>query len=279
MKPFLEDINKKRGQQSVLAFSLHQPRFEFKWHYHPEYELTLILNGQGRRLVGDSLENFSSGDLVLIGSALPHTWVSDYNSKERAAAVVIQFSSNFIDQFSEMEELSAVRNLLMQARQGRFFSTGKKPDILEQIKAMPEKKGVDKITGLLHILNDLSGYESLPLASSFFHPLKGKENENRINKVCQFVQKNAAEHLTIHKAAALIHLSPGAFCKFFKRITGKTFSDYVNDIRIANVCNALLATDKPVSVIAYANGFETLTYFNRVFLKKKGLRPAEYRRM
>jgi AraC-like DNA-binding protein len=84
--------------------------------------------------------------------------------------------------------------------------------------------------------------------------------------------------LIIHKAAALIHLSPGAFCKFFKRITGKTFSDYVNEVRIANVCNQLMATDKQVAEIAYGNGFETLTYFNRVFLKKKGMRPGEYRK-
>jgi AraC-like DNA-binding protein len=95
--------------------------------------------------------------------------------------------------------------------------------------------------------------------------------------VCQFVQKHAAEPLTIHKAAALIHLSPGAFCKFFKRITGKTFSDYVNDIRIAHVCTQLLATDRQIAEIAFMNGFETLTYFNRVFLKKKGIRPGQYR--
>jgi len=85
--------------------------------------------------------------------------------------------------------------------------------------------------------------------------------------------------LTIHKAAAQIHLSPGAFCKFFKRITGKTFSDYVNEVRIANVCNQLMATDKQVAEIAYSNGFETLTYFNRVFLRKKKMRPGSYRKM
>ena len=149
----------------------------------------------------------------------------------------------------------------------------------EQIKLLPEKSGVEKITGLLHILNELSALQSVSLASSFYQPLKGKENENRINKVCQYVQKHAAEPLTIHKAAALIHLSPGAFCKFFKRITGKTFSDYVNDIRIANVCSQLMATDKQVAEIAYGNGFETLTYFNRVFLRKKKMRPGSYRKI
>jgi AraC-like DNA-binding protein len=140
-------------------------------------------------------------------------------------------------------------------------------------------KGVDKITGLLHILNELSKLNAVPLVSSFYQPMKGKENEHRINKVCKYIQKHAAEQLTIHKAAALIHLTPGAFCKFFKRITGKTFSDYVNDIRIANVCSELMATDKQVAEIAYSNGFETLTYFNRVFLRKKMMRPVDYRKL
>jgi hypothetical protein len=117
------------------------------------------------------------------------------------------------------------------------------------------------------------------LASSFYQPLRGKENEKRINKVCQYIQKHASEPMNIQKAAALIHLSPSAFCKFFKRITGKTFSDYVNDIRIANVCSQLLATDKQVAEIAYGNGFETLTYFNRIFLKKTNMRPSIYRKM
>ena len=117
------------------------------------------------------------------------------------------------------------------------------------------------------------------MVSTYYQPLKGSENEKRINKVCQYLQKHATETLTIHKVAALIHLSPSAFCKFFKRITGTTFYDYVNDIRIANVCSQLLATDKQVAEIAYENGFETLTYFNRIFLKKKNMSPSIYRKV
>lgn len=278
MKPFLENITSKRGQHSFMAFALSQNKFDFFWHYHPEYELTLILKGKGRRLVGDSHENFESGDLVLIGPGLPHTWVSDGSHKGKVEATVIQFSADFIERFTGLDELSAINKLLLHAKQGISFKGKKSTAAMEQIKLLPEKSGVEKITALLYILYELFKLKSQPLASSFYQPLKGKENENRINKVCQYVQKHAAEPLSIHKAAALIHLSPGAFCKFFKRITGKTFSDYVNEIRIANVCNQLMATDKQVAEIAYGNGFETLTYFNRVFLKKKGVRPGEYRK-
>ena len=279
MKPLLENIPSKRGQHSFMAFAVNQPKFDFFWHYHPEYELTLIIKGKGRRIIGDSHENFDNGDLVLIGPGLPHTWVSDSGTKGKSEAVVIQFSEDFIERFAGLDELSAINKLLLYAKQGISIKGKNTAAAREQIKLLPAKSGVEKITGLLHILNELSALKSVSLASSFYQPLKGKENENRINKVCQYVQTHAAEPLTIHKAAALIHLSPGAFCKFFKRITGKTFSDYVNDIRIANVCSQLMATDKQVAEIAYGNGFETLTYFNRVFLRKKKMRPGSYRKI
>jgi AraC-like DNA-binding protein/mannose-6-phosphate isomerase-like protein (cupin superfamily) len=279
MKPLLENIVAKKGQQAFMAFAVHPPKFGFFWHYHLEYELTLIIKGKGRRLIGDSHQNFENGDLVLIGPGLPHTWVSDSSINENSEAVVIQFSAHFIERFEGLDELSAVNKLLLLAKQGLVFHEKNADAAKEQIKQLPEKKGVEKITSLLHILNELSTLAAAPLASTFYQPLKGKENENRINKVCQYVQMHAAEPLTIHKAAALINLSPGAFCKFFKRITGITFSDYVNDIRIANVCSQLMATDKQVAEIAYENGFETLTYFNRVFLKKKKMRPSSYRKL
>ena len=279
MKPLLEDINAKRGKHSFMAYNINPPRFDFFWHYHPEYELTLILKGRGRRLVGDSHESFESGDLVLIGPGLPHTWVSDGSHNGKRAAVVIQFSANFIERFTELGELIAINKLLAQTIQGISFKGKKTASIIEHIKLLPEKSGVERITNLLYILQELAKLKHTSLASEYYQPLKGKGNENRINKVCLYVQKQSTEPLTIHKAAALIHLSPGAFCKFFKRITGKTFSDYVNEVRIANVCNQLMATDKQVAEIAYSNGFETLTYFNRVFLRKKKMRPGSYRKM
>lgn len=277
MRPKLEKITEKKGRHAFLAFELKLPRFDFFWHYHPEYELTLIAEGRGRRLVGDSHESFEEGDLVLLGPDLPHTWVSDDSQQESMTAVVVQFSAHFMARFTELEELSTINKLLAQARQGIAFSGEKSALIAEHLKQLPQKTGVDKIIGLLHILGALAQMNHTALASPFYQPMKGNENESRINKVCQYVQKHATEKLTIHKAASLIHLSPGAFCKFFKRISGKTFSDYVNDIRIAHVCNQLRTTDKLVAEIAYDNGFESLTYFNRVFLKKTGLQPRQYR--
>lgn len=279
MKPVLEQIDSKNGQHSFIAFTITQSRFDFFWHYHPEYELTLIIKGRGRRLVGDSHEQFESGDLVLLGPDLPHTWISDDKHKEKEMAVVIQFSSNFIKRFTELAELTSINKLLTLAKQGISFKGEITAEFVEQMKQLPKKSGVERVIGLLYIFQELSKMKLSVLASEYYQPLKGKENEKRINKVCQYVQKHAVEALNIHKAATLIHLSPSAFCKFFKRMTGTTFSDYVNDIRIANVCNQLITTDMPVAEIAYSNGFETLTYFNRIFLKKKNMTPTQYRKV
>ncbi len=278
MKPLLEDIGKKRGQHSIIAFEIEQQKLDFFWHYHPEYELTLIVHGKGTRMVGDHHENFESGDLVFIGPDLPHTWMSDRHMEGNCKVVVIQFTKELIQRFIGLEEDAKINGFLSDSKRGLTINSNNNDNVKNLIKALPSKTGIDKISVFLQILHLLSTLESRTLASSFYQPLKGAENEKRINTVCQYIQKHSTEPLTIQKAASIIHLTPSAFCKFFKRITGKTFSDYVNDIRIANVCRDLIATDKQVSTIAFENGFDTLTYFNRIFLKKKGIKPSNYRK-
>jgi AraC-like DNA-binding protein len=278
MKPLLEDIGKKRGQHSIIAFEIEQQKLDFFWHYHPEYELTLIIHGKGTRMVGDHHENFESGDLVFIGPDLPHTWMSDRHMEGNCKVVVIQFTKELIQRFIGLEENAKINSFLSDSKRGLTINSNKNDNVKNLIKALPSKTGIDKISVFLQILHLLSTLESRTLSSSFYQPLKGAENEKRINTVCQYIQKHSTEPLTIQRAASIIHLTPSAFCKFFKRITGKTFSDYVNDIRIANVCRDLIATDKQVSTIAFENGFDTLTYFNRIFLKKKGMKPSNYRK-
>jgi AraC-like DNA-binding protein len=277
MKPHLENIAAKKGPQAFLAFATHPPRFEFFWHYHPEYELTLIVQGHGQRMVGDSHEPFGPGDLVLLGPGLPHTWVSAQGGHLQAEAVVVQFPADFIHRFHDLQELSALRPLLQQAGRGLVFSGKKVAAVAQAMQALPAQTGMRKIADLLLLLAELPRLKARPLASARYQPLRGPENESRLNTVCRYVQQHYAGPVSIQQAAALIHVSPGAFCKFFKRITGQTFSDYVNDIRVASVCQQLAGTRRTVADIAYSNGFETLTYFNRVFLKKKGMPPGKYR--
>lgn len=275
MKASYENIESKKGSESFLAYSFTVPAFQFKWHYHPEYELTLITNGRGKRLVGDSYQNYQAGDLVLLGPDLPHTWISSsVTKKTKASAVVIQFSRDFIESFSRFKEFKSIHSLLSLASHGLAFSS---PELNKEVESLPLKSGIEKITALLIILEKLAKEKSRKLASEYFRALSGKENEERINVICQYLQRHANESVQLQKVAELVHLSRSAFCKFFKRATGKTLSDYVNDIRIGNACEQLIESDKPVNEIAYRTGFDSLTYFNRVFLKKKKMTPRKFR--
>jgi AraC-like DNA-binding protein len=271
MKPQFEDINSKKGMNSYLAYRYGTSFFPFLWHYHPEYELTLILEGSGKRMVGDSLEYFVPGDLVLLGPGLPHTWISE----EPSAAVVIQFSEAFVAPFLQYPECDRLFGLLGRSSQGLYFPP--KGPTIEAVSMLPARKGTRRITCLLDILQTLAGGASRALASPYFQPSAGRRSEDRIGKVFQYIHRHSSEEVPLKKIAALINLSESAFCKFFKRTTGKTFSDYLADIRIGHACHLLSESDDTIAGVAYRSGFDSLTYFNRVFLRKKGMRPREFR--
>jgi YesN/AraC family two-component response regulator len=277
MKPIFEDINSHQGTASFYVYRFQIPYFEFKWHYHPEFELTYIIKGNGYRLIGNSHETFRDGDLVLSGSYLPHTWVGKSSDNEDFDAVVIQFSKAFITSILEFEESNILKNMLEQSNKGLFFPAENlvlKADLVKLVHS----KGFNRIVDLMDILNRLAGCEQKILCSDYLQTVQTAESEKRINKVCVFLEKHFAEYITLKQVADLIHLTESNFCNFFKKATGKTFSDYLNTVRINSCCQLLLQTDKPINAIAFECGFETLSYFNRVFLKKKGLTPKEFRK-
>lgn len=277
MRPSFEDIGSRKGNASFVAYDLRVPAFPFKWHYHPEYELTLITRGSGKRMVGDSHESFTAGDLVLAGPDLPHTWVSDRVQRGGAAAVVIQFPESFVQDFLHWPECEAIARLLKASVHGLHFPARRSRAVAEAITALPALSGLHRITALIEILQALSRLRSEPLVSDYFSFVKGKEAGQRINKVCRHIQQHASTTIALGDVAAMVNLTPSAFCRFFKRVTGKTFSDYVNEVRIGHACSLLTETDQTVSEIAFATGYESLTYFNRVFLRKKGESPRSFR--
>ena len=277
MKARYEDLKVRKGNHSFRAFRRTANKFDFDWHYHPEYEITWIEKGSGNRMVGDHFEHFESGDLVMIGKELPHTWASDHLVKGKSSAIVIQFDEDILESFLKLNEFSSVKKLLTRARLGLFFPSKNSKTIIQLIKNLPDKKGVEKIAGLLKILDDLCKQKPVPLASAYFQPAKGELNKNRIIRVYLYIQENSTGRLSIAEAADLVHLSKSAFCKFFKRTTGHSFSFYVNEIRIGHASALLAESDKTIADICYSCGFESLTYFNRVFLKKKGIPPREFR--
>jgi AraC-like DNA-binding protein len=228
------------------------------------------------RFVGDSYENFKDNDLVLLGSGIPHTWATEPNNI-KVSAVVIQFSEDFIAKFIGIDDFKLIVKLLQSSSNGLFFY--EELNIINQLIQLPKQNGVKQITSLLNILDDLTKAKRKSLASNFYDSKGYSLNQNRITIVLDYLKQHSNENISLREVASLIHLSTGTFCKFFKKVTGKTFSDYLNEIRIGNTCYLLSETDKTINQIVIEVGFENQAYFNRVFLKKKGLTPSQYRKL
>ncbi|MEY2922459.1 MAG: hypothetical protein RL108_1085 [Bacteroidota bacterium] len=275
MKAVLEDIKLQQGTSSFYAYQFQVPFFEFKWHYHPEYELTYIVKGNGYRIVGNTYENYTEGDLVLLGPNLPHTWTGKAVENESFEAIVIQFSKEFITSFLGFDEAHFIKNLLENSARGIAFEATQ--DLVQAIKSLIEKEGMDRILQLISALNQLAQSNYKLITPNTFHTIASKKSELRINEVCLFIQNNFNSNITLQQVASQIYLTESNFCKFFKKATGKTFSDYLNEIRINEASRLLLQTDKTISQISFECGFETLSYFNRVFLKKKNQTPSVFR--
>ncbi|MEY4805304.1 MAG: hypothetical protein RL331_1830 [Bacteroidota bacterium] len=275
MKAQLEDIPSKQGGASFYHTKISVPAFEFKWHYHPEYELTYILKGNGYRVVGNSHEQFVTGDLVLLGSKLPHTWWGKNEDGSPSEAIVIQFSSAFIEPFLKLNEGQAIKDLLAQAAKGiRFESDGL---FVQKLLSLDQTKELESVLALLSLLQDLTTKPGTILCPDSYHNVISKKFETRINKVCTYIQNHYAESISLKQVSDLVFMSESNFCKFFKKATSTTFSDYLNDLRINEACHLLLSSEDNVSKIAHDCGFESLSYFNRVFLKKKQVTPSGFR--
>jgi AraC-like DNA-binding protein len=210
---------------------------------------------------------------------LPHTWISEKRGKENCSAIVIQFSVDFLAQLFQFAEMAGLKKLFAHADRGLKFTLPKNQDVRPLLQEMVQVNELLSFSLLLQLLQQLSTKKASPIVSVQFKPMKGNENQQRINTVFQYVQKEFKEDISLKKAATLVHLSESAFCKFFKRASGKTFSDYTNEIRIAHACQLLIETDQSITQIAYHSGFDSITYFNRVFLRKKKVSPVVYRKM
>lgn len=275
MRPRLEKISS--GEASFLSYEVRQASFDFFWHFHPEYELTYIVSGQGRRLVGDSVEVFGPGDFVLIGPGLPHVWVSEKKDGAAAVALVVQFNEGFAASLHAFPELENTKTLFRKAQQGFYLLPVKNWKPEKKMKIIAGLQPGNAFTVLLELLQELSVKKGRPLASPEYKLVRSGNDGRRIHKVLKFIQDHYREPVSVSQAAGMLHLSDSAFCKYFKRSMGKTFTDYVNDIRITQAVSLLMDTDHTVAEVAASCGFENISYFNRVFLRKKGIQPYRFR--
>ncbi len=281
MKALFEKITIDE-QNSLLVRQFRMPHFDVPWHYHPEYELTYITKGEGRRFVGDHVESFGAGDLVLIGPDMPHFWRSDeeyyQESALRAEWVVVQFPTAFMqDVLANLPEAAAVTGLLHRARYGLRFSPRASAQMAQQIQELATQTGLKQVLSVLLLLDQLAAdRDAQPLASEGCQLAPGTAETERMKRVLEFILNQFRNEIRVEQIASVAGLAPAAFCRYFKRRTRKSFVEYLNELRIGHARKLLTNVDLSVGQVGLECGFNNVSHFHRQFKLHTGMTPLRY---
>ncbi len=282
MKPLPFNIS-KTSNRSIGVQHDRLPYFYDRLHYHPEWQITLIVQSEGTLYAGDSMCRFRAGDLCFIGSNLPHLFRNDpkyyEHEAEHAEAISIFFDRKSLGAgFFEIPELRVASGLLREANKGIHFSSGTlgfDPSALFQ--RMQVLEGIALLQEFLTLLKSLCEAEgSQAISSMAYDQSQAEAAGKRLDQVLQFIFKNYDKKITVEEAAQASNLSIPAFCRYFKIHTRKTFISYVNEVRINAACQLLMEQQDSIGQIAYKVGFNNLSNFNRQFKKLKGMVPSSF---
>jgi AraC-like DNA-binding protein len=281
MRPLFEKVPVQTGE-SLACREFRLQRFPSPRHHHPELELTLIVAGNGVRLVGDAMAYYGPGDLVLLGPNLPHVWHSAEPREPRGShSVVLQFpASLFEGALFDTPELGPVRRMLHAAAFGLSFGPRASSTIAPELRRVVDLAPARRLLQLLHILESLATTEDQhTIASPGYRPNDSElALPTRIDRVCRYVlERYASEEIRLADVAAIAHMSPEAFCRTFKRSTGRSLIEFVNELRVGRARRLLLEGELSISEVCYESGYANLSHFNRQFLRRTGMTPRVLR--
>ena len=282
MKAIYEQIS-NQPDYSFLFRKFSLPKFDALYHYHPEIELTYIEKGFGRRFVGRNISQFESGDLVLLGANLPHCWQCDEQTEiqqDSSQATVIQFRKEFMgENLWQLPESLDIVSLIERANAGIVIKGKTKEWAIEKINGLENQLPFFRILTLLEVLQTIAVSDEIGLLDVQFsqHHFSSIETE-RFKKIYAYLIENYTQEISLESIAGVANLTPTAFCRYFKKITRKTFVEVLINFRINHTCHLLSTTDKPVAEVCFESGFGNISYFNKEFKKAKGLNPLAYRK-
>jgi AraC-like DNA-binding protein/quercetin dioxygenase-like cupin family protein len=278
MKAIYEQLS-LNAENSFLYRQFSLPQFDAPFHYHPELELTYIEQGEGRRFVGQQISNFETGDLVLLGENVPHCWLNT-EAVGLAKATVIQFKKDFVgDTFLNLPELRVIQQLFQKAQSGIAIKGETQKKVIKKM----DFKGLNafqKLIQLIEILHIIAISDEIELIDAQFSVDKLSTMDTaRFQKIYAFIIENYQYDIELNTISAIAHLTPTAFCRYFKKITRKTLVDVVTEFRVKHACQLLTSTEKTVANICFESGFGNISYFNKAFKKTTGHSPLEYRKL
>jgi len=273
----------KKFHQSISVRIDRLPNFYSDWHYHPELELVYIIKGEGTRFVGDNIARFESGDLVLLGSNLPHVWKSDEDyfkaeSKKMVAAIVIHFPIDFLgSQLWSVPEFSLVNKLMESSCRGISFHIPPQHPLKKLLINIPGLDSLDRLIMLLNILNQLSTVEEQRNLSSIPFVENIQEHQSaRMDKIHNYILQNFDKEIQIEKIAVIANMTVASLCRYFKKKTRKSVTEFINEVRIGYACKLLIDGKYTISNICYQCGYNNPSYFNRQFKKITQINPSQY---
>lgn len=278
-KPKFEAIAPTFGNSfTYQKFDESKLNKNYEWHYHPEIELVYVNGGSGKRQIGSHVSYYNNGELILIGSNLPHCGLTD-RLTGNTSETVIQMKLDFLgNDFFDIPEMKKIQALFGTANGGISFSGKTKKKIGEKIEVLEYQTDFQRLLSILNIFNELANSKEIKLlnAEGFSLATDIKDND-RINVVFNHVKNNFKEEITLDEIANMVSMTIPSFCRYFKKITNKTFVQFVNEYRLVHASKLL--AEKPMSIteVCFECGFNNFSHFNKSFKAFTGQNPSEYR--
>ncbi|WP_417352527.1 AraC family transcriptional regulator [Flavobacterium alkalisoli] len=280
LKPTFEVIEPPFG--SSFCYSKYMQNENSKahvWHYHPEIELVFVNGGSGKRQIGTHLSYYTDGDLILIGSNLPHCGFTDTTTGNRNETV-IQMKPDFLGEgFLEIPEMKNVQHLFDRARGGLAFGEETKKKLGHKIEALNDKLYFERLLGLLEVLNELEDAADYKVLNAQGLSMEMQVQDNdRLNTIFNYVKDHFKEPIPLDEVADRVSMTVPSFCRYFKKITNKTFTRFVNEYRVVHASKLL--AEKPIGIteVCYESGFNNFSHFNKAFKEFTGKSASQYRK-
>lgn len=252
------------------------------WHCHEQLELVYIKKSTGTKFIGDSITPFQPGSLVLIGSYLPHLWLNDKKYLETdnlvAESYSIFFSSKcFGDTFFDIPEMQIIKGLLQSASRGLELEGVGKPKVISALKNLSDLVDHERALELLRIISIICcEMDKKVLSSQSFINSYHKESNSRLDKVYEYVLNHFTEEISLDSVADIINMNASSFSRYFKQKTNKTFTKFLNEVRVGYACKRFTESDRNIAEIAYECGYNNISNFNKQFRSLKGMTPTAY---
>lgn len=247
------------------------------WHFHPEHQLSVVANGTGKRMVGDAISPIEPGEVTLLGSNLPHVWRYD-PSAEPVHAVVVHFNDDFAGNgFLDQPEMRSLRLLLARSHQGLQAHGEARLKAASLLLDLPRQHGFDRLLAFLSILHTLASDSDLTTIASQGVANRSHVDLERLRCVYAYLDEHLDENITREEIAAVAHLSPTAFSRFFRQHAGLTFQECLLERRIARSCEELHNLSLSITEVAHQSGFSSSASYTRAFRRVKGVTPSTYR--